>query len=308
MFSEQNSDKTLSLVLAASAGAWGLFWLPLRTIEEVGIAGSWSVVFFNACPLIVLIPLLIFNCKKLTGVLGPTLLAALTIGMAFTLYSNGLVETTIVRATMLYYLTPVWSTLLGVIWLSEPLTRARIIAIIVAFLGLFLMLSNVESSDTPLNRGDFYSFLSGIFWAIGVATLNRWSKIPILPLATFIFLSTTLISALFAGVLQDEPLPQLNLLKEAFPTAALWSIFVFLPCFCIIFRVSQLLFPGRVGILTMSEVVVAIVSAAILVPQESMILMQWVGATAIILAGLIEVWFGYNKEDTQNTIPGKSIT
>jgi len=295
MFAKVYSDKTLSLALALSAGVWGLYWLPLRTIENAGLSGSWSVVFFNACPLILLCPLLVFHFRQLMGVLGPTLLAAAMIGMAFTLYANGLVETTIVRATMLYYLTPVWSTLLGVTWLSEPLTRARIVAIGVAFLGLFLLLSNGESSDYPLNIGDLYSLLSGMFWAVGVATLNRWSNIPILPLATFIFFSTTAFSALFAGVLHVEPLPDLAMLETAFPTAALWSIFIFLPCFCIIFRVSQILFPGRVGILTMSEVVVAIVSAAILVPEERMLLMQWAGAIAILLAGLIEVLFGHKK-------------
>ena len=296
MFSEKNSDTTLSIVLFFSAGAWGLYWFPLRTIEEAGLSGSWSVVFFNACPLIVLCPLLMLNFRKLAGVVGPTLLAALMIGMAFTLYANGLVETTVVRATMLYYLTPVWSTILGVIWLSEPLTKARIIAIVVAFAGLFLLISNGDSSTYPLNIGDIYSLLSGIFWAIGVATLNRWPKIPILPLATFIFLSTTVISAIFAGVLHVDPLPDLAMIKTAFPTAAFWSIVIFLPCFCIIFRISQLLFPGRVGILAMSEVVVAIISAAILIPEETMILMQWVGAIAILLAGLIEVLFGYHKK------------
>jgi drug/metabolite transporter (DMT)-like permease len=295
MFSKVYSDKTLSLALTISAGVWGLYWFPLRTIENAGLSGSWSVVLFNACPLILLGPLLVFNFRKLMGVLGPTLLAAIMIGMAFTLYANGLVETTIIRATMLYYLTPVWSTLIGVIWLSEPLTRVRIIAIGVAFLGLYLLLSNGESSDFPLNIGDLYSLLSGIFWAIGVATLNRWSNIPILPLATFIFFSTTLISAIFAGVLHVDPFPDLTMIKTAFPTAALWSIIIFLPSFCIIFRVSQLLFPGRVGILAMSEVVVAIISAAILVPEETMLLMQWVGAIAILLAGLIEVLLGHQK-------------
>lgn len=297
MFSKVYSDKALSLALALSAGVWGLYWFPLRTIENAGISGSWAVVLFNACPLIVLCPWLVFNFKKLIGVLGPTVLAATMIGLAFTLYANGLVETTVVRATLLYYLTPVWSTVIGVIWLSEPLTKARIIAIGVAFSGLFLLLSDGESSDYPLNIGDLYSFLSGIFWAIGVATLNRWSNIPILPLASFIFFSTTIISAIFAGVFHVDPLPDFTMIKAAFPTATFWSIFIFLPCFCIIFRVSQLLFPGRVGILTMSEVVVAIISAAILIPDETMLLMQWVGAIAILLAGLIEVLFGHKKTE-----------
>lgn len=55
------------------------------------------------------------------------------------------------------------------------------------------------------------------------------------------------------------------------------------------FCVSQLLFPGGVGILTMSEVVVATVNAAILIPEKSLLLMRWVSAIPILLVGLIEV-------------------
>lgn len=294
MLSKTWSDKSLSFMLALSAAAWGLYWFPLRTIEDIGFSGSWGVVFFNACPLIVLIPLLLLNYHKLKGILWPTVFAAVMIGLAFTCYANGLIETTVIRATMLYYLTPVWSTMIGVIWLAEPLTRARIIAIVVAFAGLFLMLSGGGvSSDYPLNIGDLYSLLSGVFWAVGVAALNRWANIPILPLATFIFLATTAFSAFFAEVFYTAPLPDFAMMKTAFPTAAFWSIFILLPCFCIIFRISQVLFPGRVGILAMSEVVVAVISASILLPDENMLLIQWVGAAAIVFAGLTEVVFGY---------------
>jgi len=298
MFSNTYSDRTLSLLLVLSAAAWGIYWYPLRTIEALGFSGSWAVAFFNACPLIILLPLLAFKFEQLTRVFWPTLLAASLIGLAFTFYANGLVETTVVRATMLYYLTPVWSTIIGVVWLSEPLTKARIIAIVVAFLGLFLLLTGGgESSNYPLNIGDLYSLLSGIFWAFGIAALNRWANIPILPLTSFIFLSTTALSALFAGVFYADPLPDTSMASAAFPIAAFFSIVVLLPCFCIIFKISQVLFPGRVGILSMSEVVVAIVSASIFLPAENMLLIQWIGAVAIVFAGLVEVVFGYNKED-----------
>ena len=295
MFSEKTPDKTLSIFLALSAGVWGLYWLPLRSIEELGVTASWSVVLFNACPLVVLVPLLLFNYQQLKGLVGPTILAGLMIGIAFNLYANGLLETTVARATLLYYLTPIWSTLLGVVWLSEPLTKARIIAIGVALIGLFLLLSNANPSNQALNIGDLYSFMSGIFWAIGVSVLNRWATIPILPLLACTFLATTLFSALTAGLLPANPVPDLQAVKMALPAAAFWAIFIFVPSFFIIFRISQLLFPGRVGILTMTEAIVAIVSAAILIPEESMLLLQWLGAGAIIMAGLIEVLFGYSK-------------
>lgn len=282
-----------------SAAFWGLYWFPLRTIEATGITGSWSIVFFNACPLFVLMPLLLFQLRSLAAVFWPTVLAGLLIGLAFTLYATGLVETTIVRATLLYYLTPVWSTLIGVLWLSEKLTMARIVAIVVAFVGMYFLLSasGTDALNFKLNIGDLCALLSGIFWAMGIAVLNRWASIPILPVATFIFISTTLISAVAAGWIYADPVPLSAQLVSALPTAAFWSICVLLPCFCIIFRASQLLFPGRVGILTMSEVIVAIASASILVPEETMTLIQWMGAAAILLAGLVEVVFGYRLED-----------
>jgi len=285
------------LALALGAAVWGLYWYPLRAIESAGISGAWSVVFFNACPLLVLLPTLPFVLRSLKTVFWPTMLASVLIGLAFTLYSNGLVETTVVRATLLYYLTPVWSTIVGVVWLSERLTKARVVAIVIAFIGLYLLVSDGELSLESFNRGDVYSLLSGIMWAFGVAVLNRWANIPILPLTTFIFLTTTAISALFAHGLVGAALPEMAMVKTAFPTALLWSVVIILPGFLVIFRVSQILFPGRVGILAMSEVVVAIFSASILLPDETLNTMQWVGAAAIVAAALVEVLFGYSKSD-----------
>ena len=63
-----------------------------------------------------------------------------------------------------------------------------------------------------------------------------------------------------------------------------------------IFKVSQILFPGRVGILMMSEVIVACVSASILLPEETMMIIQWLGAIGIVSAGIIEVIFGYKTK------------
>lgn len=297
MLAREFSDKTLSLALVISSAAWGLYWYPLRTIEEIGLIGGWSVVLFNACPLLVLFPILPFQLKRLVGILGPTLLAGTMIGLAFTLYANSLVETTVIRATLLFYLTPIWSTFIGVLWLSEKLTKSRVIAIAVGLVGLLLLLSDGESSTNPLNIGDLYGLLSGLFWAGCAATLKRWPEIPVLPLTTLTFILTAVFSILIAWPTYAESVPELEMIGAAFPTAALWSIVVIMPSFIIVFHVSQVLFPGRVGILMMSEVIVAIVSASILLPDETMRAIQWVGAAAIILAGLIEVLFGYTSPE-----------
>ena len=291
------SDKILSLIIVVSSCAWGLYWLPLRSIEQSGIAGSWSIVLVNACPLIILVPLIFFNLDKLKKYPKPILFAGIMIGAAFTFYANGLVQTSVIRATLLFYLSPIWSTIIGIIWLNERLTIARVISIIVALIGLILLLYDFRYQETViLNFGDFSSILSGLFWALGASILKKWSKLPIIPLTAIVYFSTTSLSILLATIVYKAPIPSLALIGQNFSTAFIWSVIVLLPSFCIIFRISQILFPGRVGILMMSEVAVAVISAKILLPEEQMVILQWIGASAILLAGVVEIIFGYSKK------------
>ena len=293
------SDKILSLIIVVSSCAWGLYWLPLRSIEQSGIVGSWSIVLVNACPLLILIPLIFFNLDKLKKYPKPIFFAGIMIGTAFTFYANGLVETSVIRATLLFYLSPIWSTIIGIIWLNERLTIARVISIIVALIGIIFLLYDFRDQETViLNFGDFSSILSGLFWALGASILKKWSKLPIIPLTAIVYFSTTSLSILLAIIVYKAPIPSLELIGENFSTAFIWSVIVLLPSFCIIFRISQILFPGRVGILMMSEVAVAVISAKILLPEEQMVILQWIGASAILLAGVVEIIFGYSKKVT----------
>ena len=288
------SEKTLSLAIFISAALWGLYWIPLRTIENMGIPGSWTVPFFNACPLLVLIPLFIFYFKIIQGNWMVTLLASIMIGFAFSFYAYGLLETTVIRATLLFYLSPIWSTVIGVVWLKEKFTKARVISIFIGLLGLFFLLSPNNLSNQSLNIGDLSSILSGFCWGVGGSILKRNSNtVSIISLATLLYLSTTIISIIFATLFYADPLPNLASIKSAFPTAAFWSIFILSPGFIVIFKVSQILFPGRVGILMMSEVIVACISASIFLPEETMVIIQWFGVIGIVSAALVEVIFGY---------------
>jgi len=297
MFSRKFSENTLSLAIFISSAAWGLYWVPLRTLEDLGIPSSWTVPFFNACPLLILFPLFILYYKNIAGNWKITFSAAIMIGFAFSFYSYGLLETTVIRATLLFYLSPIWSTIIGVIWLKEKLTKARIISILIGFLGLIFLLSQKDNFSQPLNIGDLFSILSGVCWAIGGSTLKRSSdNVSILSLATILYVTTTVISIFFALLFYSDPLPTIDNIKVGFLTAMIWSIFIMLPGFMVIFKVSQILFPGRVGILMMSEVLVAFVSASILLPEETMTTFQWLGAVGIVLAGVVEVIFGYTSK------------
>ena len=52
-------------------------------------------------------------------------IAGMLAGIALVCYAGALIFTEVVRATLFYYLTPIWSTLLARIVLSEPITAPR---------------------------------------------------------------------------------------------------------------------------------------------------------------------------------------
>jgi drug/metabolite transporter (DMT)-like permease len=93
------------------------------------------------------------------------------------------------------------------------------------------------------------------------------------------------IMALIAAIYLGDPIPQLAVLLQAIPPAFLASAVVFLPSVLLIFRIMQYVSPGLVGILMLSEALVAAVSAAFWL-GETLAPMQWIGVAAILATGV----------------------
>ncbi len=85
-----------------------------------------------------------------------------------------------------------------------------------------------------------------------------------------------------------EQVPEFSLWITAGLTIAGYSWFGLVPSLFAIFWASSHLFPGRVGILMMTEVLVAVISAALIL-NEPMRMMEWLGVILIIGAGVLEV-------------------
>ena len=89
--------------------------------------GPWSVAYFNACPLLVLVPALFIWRRSLHVNFTPAVFAGVILGIGLALYATGLVATSVVRATLLFYLTPIWSTIIGMMGLSTNSLMSRIV-------------------------------------------------------------------------------------------------------------------------------------------------------------------------------------
>lgn len=286
--------KSPSAVLFLAASLWGLYWVPLREIESLGLTTTWSVAFFNAGPLALLIPYVIWRRATQFKHLRAVAIIGLFTGLGLSFYASGLVFSSVIRVTLLFYLTPVWSTIIGVVWLSEKLRPGRVLAIVLGLGGLWLLLAANDDAVQPLNVGDLMALLSGVFWGFGAAGMKKWPEAPTAMTAIGQFVTTTVFCAFLALAAFGDTLPDGSVFLAAFPVAFLASVLVLLPSLFAIFWASRLVYPGRVGILMMSEAIIAIISASLLLPEESMTFWQWVGGAVILAACLVEVFAGDN--------------
>ena len=283
------SEFTASIGLVIGGALWGLVWLPLRYLEGLGLPGAWSGLALFSGAALVLLPFWASGRFGLTAPLRSLALCGLFLGGAFSLYGSSLLMTDVVRALLLFYLTPIWGTALGVFVLGERLTPARIIALLMALSGLLVVLGLGNTAPLPRNAGDWLALLSGVCWAIGslkVYQLNSTNTFEQVVAFVFGSLVITLAVMLIApgifaeGISLPKALPLL-------PWGILMSLYV-LPMLFLTVWPASVLTPGRVGILLMGDLVVGVVSAA-LFAGEPFGWREGTGSLLIMGAALVEV-------------------
>ncbi len=171
-----NRIENLAKVACTAAGAiWGLYWIPLRAVNAAGVNGSWATTLFYLVPLVLLLPIAAIRWRRIMSAGWPLQFIAIPAALALVLYSNAFLYTDVIRAILLYYLTPIWSALLARAWLKEPITRSRIVAIGLGILGLFVILNADQGMPIPKNAGDWMGLISGLFWALAANVMRRES-------------------------------------------------------------------------------------------------------------------------------------
>jgi len=283
------SEFSASVGLVAGGALWGLIWLPLRYLEDYGLPGAWSGLALYTGAALVILPVWASGRYRLTAPLRSLAICGFFLGGAFSLYASSLLMTDVVRALLLFYLTPIWGTALGVFVLGEKLTRTRVTALIMAAVGLLVVLGIGKSVPLPRNAGDWLALLSGVFWAIGslkVYQLNSTNSFE--QIVAFVFGS--LLVTLGVMVIAPDVFAagtSLTMALPALPWGILMSLYV-LPMLFLTVWPASILTPGRVGILLMSDLVVGVASAA-LFAGEPFGWREIAGSLLIIGAALVEV-------------------
>ncbi|MDC1407278.1 DMT family transporter [Candidatus Puniceispirillum sp.] len=283
LFTREYEKRHALLIIFLASSFWGVLWVPMRHIEAMGLSGLWVVVLFHFLPASAMLPLIVRTVPSSRRDWGRAFVAGALMGAGFALYALGLVVASVTKTVILFYMTPIWSTVIAYFVLRERAGWGRWLAIAAALVGCALV-TGVSRDELRFDPADLLGLLSGVFWALGSVMIRRFDGLNFVTVSFLQYLFGG-IMALLAALYLGDPVPQLNALLQAIPPAFLASVVVFLPSVLLIFRIMQYVSPGLVGILMLSEALVAAVSAAFWL-GETLSSMQWIGVGAILTTGV----------------------
>ncbi|MEM8595667.1 MAG: DMT family transporter [Pseudomonadota bacterium] len=257
-----NAPLLPSAALVLGGALWGVMWVPIRALEQAGLDGAWPTIAMFSAALTLLLPLILLRARRLAGLWLPLMISGLLAGAAFSFYGISLALTEVVRAVLLFYLTPIWGTALGLIFLGERLTPLRIIALLGGVGGLVAILGG-DGLPLPRNAGDWLALTSGFAWAFGSLAIYRL-RTPAINDQIIAFVAGSIVVALGAVLIAGDTLgsaPAGARTLAALPLAFLAGAYI-VPVIWLTIWPASLLSPGRVGLLLMSDVVVGVATAA----------------------------------------------
>ncbi len=283
------TPSSASIALVMGGAMWGLYWIPVRFFSEQGLPGPWPGIVMYAATILALLPLLWPDRQSFVANWRTLVFSGMFTGAAFSLFTTSLGYTDVVRSILLFYLTPIWGTLLGLAFLGERLTWGRMLSLMLGVGGLLVVLGGGSKLPLPQNFGDWLALISGITWAIGTLGLYRASGISAPGQVMAFVMGALLVSvaSLLPAHLNSDVALDTGTLVAMTPFAALSVIYIIPMLFLTIWPATYLP-PARVGLLLMSEVVVGLITAAIFA-GEPFGIREGIGAVLIVSAAVVEV-------------------
>lgn len=171
--------------LIVNAFVWGVSWWPLRELQSAGLHPLWSTVIMYCFALVVVLLVKPLAWRGLVE--HPALcLLLLASGLTNVGFNWAVSISDVVRVLILFYLMPGWAVLLAWLVLKEKPTRAALLRLVLALVGVMIILIPATSaeSSTPsvlalnLSFADGLALMGGFCFALTNVLLKRLSHTP----------------------------------------------------------------------------------------------------------------------------------
>ncbi len=175
------ASKTLPAVLALLLNAciWGVSWWPFRQLQHAGLHPLWSTCLLYG---VALVGLLVWRPQAWRGLATRPalwLLLAAT-GLTNVCFNWAVAIGDVVRVVLLFYLMPGWAVLLAWLLLGERPTRAALLRLALAVLGVAVVVWPADGFTTraALSAADLLALLGGLAFALTNVLLKRQHQVP----------------------------------------------------------------------------------------------------------------------------------
>jgi drug/metabolite transporter (DMT)-like permease len=272
----------LSILLGASL--WGVIWYPLRLLESGGLAGLWLVLTVYAAAFAASLPFLWPALRDFMRQPRPLILLMLAAGWTNIAFFEAVLGGNVLRALLLFYLSPLWAVALGHLVLHEKVNRTARWSLAVAMSGALIMLWNPATGiPWPHSVADWMALSSGFAFAVSNVLVRQMTAVSVAAKSLAVW-GGVVVTALAALVFLQTPVPQAGsgIFLGAVALGALGILFMTL---LVQYGVSHLPV-HRSAVLALIELVAGAVSQQLL-SDEVVSAREWLGGV-LILAG---AWF-----------------
>lgn len=274
------------LALLFAASFWGVVWYPSRILEGMGMHGAWLVLVSYAAAFLVFTPFVRFSLRGLRRQPWEALMLVLSAGWTNVAFVLAVLEGEVVRVVLLFYLSPIWTVLLGRWLLHELLDGYTWVMLGLGIGGAAIMLWDPVIEDVPLNRADLLAASAGLAFAVNNVMTRRITEIGIRAKTHLAWFGVIIIATLFVWF-QSPVLP--DVAPSAWAGAIALGIGGFmLSTLAVVYGVSNMPVQ-RSAVIMLFELIVGAVSAWLLA-AEMISLQEWVGGALIISAAMIAIF------------------
>jgi len=279
------------LGLLYGATFWGVVWYPSRLLEESGVHGAWLTLVAYGAAFVVFAP---FSRLSLDGIRhqpGEVVALILSAGWTNVAFVLAVLEGEVVRVVLLFYLSPVWTVLLGRFLLNEALSGRTLIMLCLGLGGSLVMLWDPTVGRVPLNRADLLALSAGFAFAVNNVMTRRITGLGVRAKTHLAWLGVIVIATLFIQV-RPVAVPDVAPIVWV-ATIALGLGGFMLSTLAVVYGVSHMPVQ-RSAMIMLFELVVSALSAWWLA-GEVVSTREWAGGGLIIAAALIAIF----QEDSE---------
>jgi drug/metabolite transporter (DMT)-like permease len=238
----------------------------------------------------VVLPLLLIRLRAVIAGGWPLLAVGLGVGACNALFAVALTFGEVGMIVLLFYLNPIWATLLERLVIGTPLARHRVIGVALGLAGMVVLQGLAGRLPFPANLAEWMGLLAGLCWAIGLVGTNLAGASSIVDKTCLQFVFAAAMGVVLVLMLGGgADWPRLGAVGAALPlilaTAAFWIV----PAMALSLWGAARMSPARASMLLMAEVVVALASAAWLAGEE-IGPNKLIGGVLILSASAVEAW------------------